>query len=1227
MKNRCIHLIVLLAAATTLLLAAVFLRRMFPVQPEQPFSAAKIERTVQGVQKQMNTLLDEFTAKQFESHEQLWKSLDSLNINNIDLLVYQGVEPVAWTNQLLPVEGFNPNYFRQSIVRLDNGWYLTALRQKGQIVTVAFSLLKHEYPYQNNLLQDGFAPMYNLAPATRIQLAYSDAACAVRNEQGATLFYLLPESVQKNFSKTYIAGSWLLCAMTIVLLVFFFRLQRAVSDKRWSNRVLFLSIPAFAVVYYVVFWTAGLSFIHTSELFSPVYFALSEQLPSLGMFLFMSLWMFIVSIWFYRFFKLPRFMAGKTVWLVLMLILTSLFLVFINKLFYILALHSSGSLILTKIVNIDLIAMAKIVIVAFLLLSFAVIYERIVISYLVFLPKHYPAIAIAVITLALMAAFGGAGVGNSDWSFPFFAALGFILVFSRRNATMEHSYTTFLWFAALFAVYSGMTLMDLSIQREEEGRELLVENLSFQLLHDEDPIAEMYLIDIEKQLAHDASLIRLLVQTELDQEAIRTHLLKYYFYGYWSRYDMQAIPCLPQGNLHIEETGELNNCYAYFGGMLEAYGYLINGSKHFHYIDTQNGKVSYFGVFRFFPNEERETSLFIELHSKPFSEGMGYPELLVSRREQARMKLFNDYSYAKYVNGKLVKCSGDYPYKSVYPPSHSALYAKIFVKERNYSHLVYQPAENTVVVMSRRDMMLGDVFMAFSIFFMFFFLFGGLFMLLSRVDFRRLSFRISIQQRIRTAFVLLMLIMLIIVAAGTVYYSVKQYERKHLELLENKIQSVLLELEYKIGFETPETTIPVDYLNYQLQMISSVFYCDVNIFGIDGKLIGTSRQELFKGGLVGEQMNPQAYFTLAYTDAARFLEEEQIGNLRYISFYVPLLSNDSRLVGFVNIPYFVGNNELKEEISSVIVTVINFYLVFSFLVIAFAVFLSRQITRPLLTLQKKLSQLKLDHQNEKLDYKGNDEIGSLVTEYNRVVDELADSADKLARTERELAWREMAKQIAHEIKNPLTPMKLSIQYLQRAWNDKPAEFDGYLKRVTATLIEQIDNLSSIASEFSRFAQMPKVKSEVVNLAEKVENSVMLFQNSTDMPLIFRNEAGAGVMVNADGEQLLGVFNNLIKNAIQAIPPEREGRIEVTVQQLPHHKVCVTVADNGKGIPEELWKKLFTPNFTTKSGGMGLGLAISRRVVESAGGHIRFETEDGKGSVFYVELPLHFITSE
>ena len=1228
MKKTYKTLLIYILIAILLFLSGLTVRILSPEHPITPYPTSKIEKTVLTLQNNMINLLSQINFDSIESHEELWFFLDSLKRDNIDILVFQEVELVGWTNHFLPLDGLTPNYFFQKLVFLENGWYLAQHRQNETNTIVALYLLKHEYPYQNNLLQDVFSANFPLENDAKILRNKVENSFPILDENCEPLFYILPGISAKNFSKGYVISSWLFLAAFISILIFFFRLLHFFSEAKEVNIVLFVAIIFFSLIYYLTFWKAGLTFLNGAEIFSPFNFAMSDFLPSLGFFLLLSAWLFIITFWFYRFFCLPKLFKTqkgyklRTIILFVIFLLSALFfLVLINRLFYYLALHSGNDLILTRIINIEWVSMSKILISALLLFSFLLYYRGIIDAFLKELATKHIIFWLLITTIPFLLYYSGIGVSDSDWSFLFFIVLGLYLVYSDRKSEKQFSYRKFLWISVIFAIYAGIILLDLNIRQEETRRELLIENLSYQLVNNEDPIGEMYLIEIEKQLIHDAALFRLMTQSDLNPEVIKNHLQKYFFYGYWGRYELQVIPCIKNGNLYIEDTGEERNCYLFFQELIAEYGYLIDGSNHFHYLDKRHGKVSFLGVFPFFDDNQNEISLFIELQSKPYSEGMGYPELLISNKEQARMRIFDNYSYAKYVNGILVKSSGSYIYKNSAKSFHPVLHGKIFQKEDIYSHLLFQPDARTIIVMTKTDLSFEEVFMAFSIFFIFFFLFSILFIIFSKLKFNNLKFNISIQKQMQTGFVALLMLMLIIVAIRSIYYSVKQFEHKHYELLENKIQSLLLELEYKIGFEQPETNIPVDYLNYQLQMISSLFHCDINIYGIEGKLIGTSRQELFRNGLMGTQMNSKAYFSLVYTEAARFFEEEQIGNLKYTSFYVPLLSDNNLLIGFVNLPYFVGNDELKNEISSVIVTIINFYLIFSLLVITIAVFLSHQITKPLLMLQSKLSQLKFDRHNEKIDYKRKDEIGELVSEYNRMVDALSVSAEKLARSERELAWREMAKQIAHEIKNPLTPMKLSIQHLQRAWKDNPLNFDAFLKRVTATLIEQIDNLSSIASEFGNFAQMPNAKLEIVNLTEKVESSLLLFQNTTNIPIIYQNNVGNNVFVNADGEQLPGVFNNLIKNAIQAIPNEKEGIIKVTIDFTPEQHVKVTISDNGKGISEEVKNNLFVPNFTTKSGGMGLGLAISRRIVESAGGKIWFESTEGIGATFCVELKL------
>ena len=255
--------------------------------------------------------------------------------------------------------------------------------------------------------------------------------------------------------------------------------------------------------------------------------------------------------------------------------------------------------------------------------------------------------------------------------------------------------------------------------------------------------------------------------------------------------------------------------------------------------------------------------------------------------------------------------------------------------------------------------------------------------------------------------------------------------------------------------------------------------------------------------------------------------------------------------------------------------------------------------------------------NAALHWKSNDEIGNLVTEYNNMLIKLEQSSELLAKSERESAWREMAKQVAHEIKNPLTPMKLNIQHLQRVAETNPEDMNERVKKVSLMLIEQIDTLSHIANEFSSFAKLPNANLEVVNLFDVLQNVTNLFQQNTacEISLI----ADKSLLIMADKEQCLRIFTNLLKNAEQSIPSDLKGKVEVNAHQMDH-KIIIKVIDNGAGIAEEIKPKLFTPNFTTKTTGTGLGLAMVKNSVTSFNGTIIFETEINKGTTFILEFP-------
>jgi nitrogen fixation/metabolism regulation signal transduction histidine kinase len=289
------------------------------------------------------------------------------------------------------------------------------------------------------------------------------------------------------------------------------------------------------------------------------------------------------------------------------------------------------------------------------------------------------------------------------------------------------------------------------------------------------------------------------------------------------------------------------------------------------------------------------------------------------------------------------------------------------------------------------------------------------------------------------------------------------------------------------------------------------------------------------------------------------------------------------------------------------------------LAVLVAIMISRYIARPLQLIRNQLGAFSLGESNPRIEWHRTDEIGQLVSAYNQMIDELAVSAELLARSERESAWREMARQVAHEIKNPLTPIKLSMQHLIKAWDDKAPDWESRLKKFSQTLIFQIDTLSAIASEFSDFAQMPRPNLQRIDLISVITNSVQIFKDHENLTIQYPAQFGV-YYVYADENQMLRVFNNLIKNSIQAIPQDQHGKIIINLENRQEN-CLLTFTDNGAGIPVEQQSRIFTPNFTTKSAGMGLGLAMVKNIIDNTGGRIWFESSAGSGTTFHLLIPV------
>jgi nitrogen fixation/metabolism regulation signal transduction histidine kinase len=323
-------------------------------------------------------------------------------------------------------------------------------------------------------------------------------------------------------------------------------------------------------------------------------------------------------------------------------------------------------------------------------------------------------------------------------------------------------------------------------------------------------------------------------------------------------------------------------------------------------------------------------------------------------------------------------------------------------------------------------------------------------------------------------------------------------------------------------------------------------------------------------------------------------------------------------IAFINLPYFARQEVLKQEVSNLLMTLMNVYALIIVISILVILFVSNYVSRPLAILKKHMQEVRLGKKNQKIEWKGIEEINTLVDEYNIMIDALEVSSDKLAKSERESAWREMAKQVAHEIKNPLTPMKLSVQYMMRAYGENTEDQKERIQSLSNTLIEQIDTLADIATAFSNFADMPKSSMVRQEINSVIRTATELYDERENVS-IFLN-CNKQYYLNIDKSQWIRVFNNLIKNSIQATNDSGNIEIRISMEQKAD-KLIIQFQDNGKGIPIEMQSMIFTPKFTTKTQGAGLGLAMVKSIVSNSNGDIRLDVSNENGSVFVIEMPI------
>lgn len=480
--------------------------------------------------------------------------------------------------------------------------------------------------------------------------------------------------------------------------------------------------------------------------------------------------------------------------------------------------------------------------------------------------------------------------------------------------------------------------------------------------------------------------------------------------------------------------------------------------------------------------------------------------------------------------------------------------------------------------------------------------------------------RTSLRLRIFMSMIFLTIVSSVLMAMVTIYQFKKEARNYHQDRLVRKENSVL----EHINFVLQTTTIPVTTENLSLIFkekifeLSTIHNIQINLYDLEGNLLVSSKGSFIVNKIENDEISPNILRMIESTAAKRFVDLRIIDGETYRSAYNYIKDNQFKPLGIVSMPYAEETSFYDQQVDSFLIRFGQIYIFMFILAILLAYILSSYITKTINLLSERIQKTNINQINEKIKIKdASYEIQTLINSYNEMVDKLEDSANKLAQNQREMAWREMAKQVAHEIKNPLTPMRLTVQSFERRFNPEDPKINEKMKDFCDTLVQQIDTMTAVASAFSNFASMPAQENTTLNVVKVVQLALEIFNEDF---IEFQSNKDE-IIATFDQSQIIRIITNLVKNAIQAIPDYKAfPHVLVKVEQV-NEEVLITISDNGSGIPEEIQNKIFEPKFTTKTSGMGLGLAMIKNMIEGYGGSIQFKTVLEKGTTFYVRLPI------
>jgi two-component system, NtrC family, nitrogen regulation sensor histidine kinase NtrY len=1150
--------------------------------------------------------------------------VSAIKPDNATLFMYKNDSLWYWSDNSIELnEEQSKEVEDGDFIKLKNGHYFFQIKENQTFKFILASHIHASFPYENNFVRNGFASVFPQNWEFDLK-GEAGELFPIKQIKGNTIFHIKPSGKQTSGEVFYflllLSGSALLLVLYRIVFISCWVFLRPVVASWWF--VLFLVFIFF--IRYLVMFSRVPEVIFRDEFFSAALLSAGDLIPSLG-----DLWLHALTAIYaaYRFYKIDSYVIRQ--W---------------NTLKNAIVFGLAMALGLIAVSWFYLLLMEVTIVNSTIPLSFKELYNFNLLTYITFLIISLISVAYILTVVGLLKLIRQAAFLRNSIVVVLLVFVS-ILIVLLLNQYQLYSWTLIVILGVLilllwpftgdriFKANAGTTFLLLSFSAilalvfynsNKENADKVQNLLAYRIAEESDPLLEYLYSEVKEKMISDTVLLQLVYKHDTANQFLEEDIFQYihnnYLFGYFNKFNTNLVLCKPDEVLFIR-PGD------YYIGCSEYFSMLMNGNQSSKPTDVEGlylindylQQTYYLAKIDIYDHNNNlgkaVATLYLEFYNRFLPEGIGYPELLIDERND-RSKELSAYSFARYVNGLLAYKFGSYMYsnKLEFQSNDNSW----FFEHDDFRHLYYRVNDEVILLISRKSKSLVDVVAPFSYFVVFIGLL--LFAILFVAGLGRYSLSKSINFRIKFQILLVSSLVLSFITIATVSYKYIQsfYQSRTNEVLKEKTQSILIELEHKLKGSDFKAQDIEPYLYQLLTKFSAVFFTDINLYDLKGRLMASSRPEIFEKGLISELMNREAYEQLSLDGKIYYIHQEKIGSGKYLSSYIPFRNEEGVPVAFLNLPYFAKETELREEISSFLLTFLNILFMLTGLSAWLALVLSRRMTRPLLMIQEKMQSLSLGRPNEKIGYAHADEIGQLVRQYNQLIDQLEESAVMLARSERESAWSEMARQVAHEIKNPLTPMRLSVQYLQKSWNEGDPDIGDKINKTTQTMVEQIDALTEIASAFADFARMPVQKTENVSVTEVINQVIDLFSMNQNAEIVWL-KPNKELYVTVDRNSLLRVFNNLIKNALQALEGISQGKVEIEMTE-DGNSVVVKISDNGKGMTVEQSQRVFTPYFTTKTSGTGIGLSIVNNIIRAMQGEISFETETGKGTTFTLRLP-------